>query len=307
MGEAERLLMERARGQRGLLARAHVLEAGCSDRMISARLHSGRWTRMHRGVYHVNGAPVDERVKLLAATFSRVDAVASHESAAELHGLAHVARGRVIITAANGARTPSPSVTLHQTRRLSNAHRTVIDGVPCTGKVRTIVDLAEVLSEPVLRLVIEDACVADRSLFERLVSSVEVLACGRRGRHRLGRVLADLGDGTALPESELERAFLSLVKGAGMAVPRAQVTLPWLPVAGGRVDFAYPDERLVVELDGRRWHGRDSRREADLRRDHSAALAGWRVLRFSWHQVRHEPDYVLGVLRQALVSQAVAA
>jgi hypothetical protein len=91
---------------------------------------------------------------------------------------------------------------VHQTRRLTDRHRVVVDGIPCTDKVRTIVDLAEVLGEADLRGVVEDACVADRTLFERLLASIEHVGCGRRGLPPLRRVLGALGDGTHLPESE---------------------------------------------------------------------------------------------------------
>ena len=64
-----------------------------------------------------------------------------------------------------------------------------------------------------------------------------------------------------------------------------------------RVDFCFEGARLVVEVDGARWH-RAARRDQD--RDNQLAAAGWRVLRFSWHEVVREPDEVLRTLRAAL-------
>lgn len=52
----------------------------------------------------------------------------------------------------------------------------------------------------------------------------------------------------------------------------------------GRVDFLV-GSRLVIELDGRRYHDTASRFEEDRRRDALLSTRGFRVLRFSYRQV----------------------
>ena len=54
------------------------------------------------------------------------------------------------------------------------------------------------------------------------------------------------------------------------------------------VDFAWPARRLVVEVDGWRYHGTGSAFERDRRRDRLLALGGWRVIRATWLQLRRE-------------------
>jgi very-short-patch-repair endonuclease len=58
------------------------------------------------------------------------------------------------------------------------------------------------------------------------------------------------------------------------------------------IDFAYPDVRLAIEVDG--YAKRDSRQalEHDDARQNRLLRAGWRVLRFTWHNVVHEPAAV---------------
>jgi very-short-patch-repair endonuclease len=64
-----------------------------------------------------------------------------------------------------------------------------------------------------------------------------------------------------------------------------------------RVDFCFAAQRLVVETDGSRWHP-DPVRDQGL--DNRLAAAGWRVLRFTWAQVVHDPAAVLALIRAAL-------
>ncbi|EEE44223.2 Uncharacterized protein SADFL11_1510 [Roseibium alexandrii DFL-11] len=52
-----------------------------------------------------------------------------------------------------------------------------------------------------------------------------------------------------------------------------------LPIAGYIVDFAAPQQRLIVELDGSQ-HGDQQYIEQDRQRDEALANAGWTVLRF---------------------------
>jgi very-short-patch-repair endonuclease len=72
----------------------------------------------------------------------------------------------------------------------------------------------------------------------------------------------------------------------------------------GRVDFVYPDARLIVEVDGRRFHGPETF-ESDRRRDNAAQLVGWRVLRFTWRMVTEQPEYVVSSIRRALCQTLV--
>ena len=67
------------------------------------------------------------------------------------------------------------------------------------------------------------------------------------------------------------------------------------------LDFAWPAQRLIVEIDGREWHtGRDAF-QRDRRRQNALIDAGWRVIRFTVDDVRLFPDYVIAEILWALV------
>ena len=107
------------------------------------------------------------------------------------------------------------------------------------------------------------------------------------------------------PASELEAIFKELLRLAGLPEPVRQLDVGdshgWI----GRVDFAYPPLRLLIELDGRRFHSALLDRRADARRDQRLRAAGWReVVRLSWFDVVHQPELVVALLRPLLAEAA---
>ena len=57
-----------------------------------------------------------------------------------------------------------------------------------------------------------------------------------------------------------------------------------------RLDAAWPELRIAVELDGAAFHGSREARERDLRRDTALAALGWVVLRFSYARLMADPE-----------------
>jgi len=72
-----------------------------------------------------------------------------------------------------------------------------------------------------------------------------------------------------------------------------------MPIAGYIVDFACPQKKLIVEVDGSQ-HGRAEQSEADRHRDERLAELGWTVLRF-WNDdvLRNLEDVCLHLLSAA--------
>ena len=91
-------------------------------------------------------------------------------------------------------------------------------------------------------------------------------------------------------DSEFELYGLRLLREWGFPEPEPQYPLPWRSPRRGRVDFAYPGIRLIIELDGRKWHSTLDAFEEDRLRDNLAQLAGWRVLRITYRMLSEQPD-----------------
>jgi hypothetical protein len=100
--------------------------------------------------------------------------------------------------------------------------------------------------------------------------------------------------------SELEQAFLALCDAHG--IPRPLVNHL---VEGEEVDFVWPEQRLIVETDGRGTHLTHEAFERDRARDARLLVLGYRVLRFTELQVRLDGSSVAQTLRAVLAAAAV--
>ena len=109
--------------------------------------------------------------------------------------------------------------------------------------------------------------------------------------------------------SVLESLLRVLLHVHGICPPRSQLVVRTRDgVRVGRVDFAWPELRVVVEADGFAFHADRRAYRDDRRRSNALVLAGWRVLRFTWEDVVQHPERVVASVRTVLAeaSRAVA-
>lgn len=67
-----------------------------------------------------------------------------------------------------------------------------------------------------------------------------------------------------------------------------------------RVDLAYPDARVAVEVDGYRWHAGRQRWAHDLARRNRITALGWRMLHVTHEDLTARPDEIVHHLRSML-------
>jgi hypothetical protein len=127
---------------------------------------------------------------------------------------------------------------------------------------------------------------------------------GRRGCARLRVRLQERTPGLAPKDEDLAEELLLLIKKAKLPVPLRE--FPYrLPRYGHlRFDLAYSDRLLAIECDSYGFHGDRESFDRDRARDAEAALHGWLVLRFTWAQIRYQPDFVIETIRQHLAIRA---
>jgi very-short-patch-repair endonuclease len=64
------------------------------------------------------------------------------------------------------------------------------------------------------------------------------------------------------------------------------------------VDIFWPDQRLIVELDGREYHDDEDAFEDDRDKDADLVAAGFRVVRVTWNRLTQEPEREAARLRR---------
>lgn len=273
---------------------------GLSRSALRRKVQHGVFIRIRRGIYALPGAATRPDIELRIAC-RLLGAVVSHESAASLHSLGPMQPSSPTVTVSHRSTYSLPDVTVHQSTDLHESHLTEIDGLVVTTPTRTIIDLAKVLHASRLERVLDNALSGALVDFDELVELFNAIARrGKPGVKKLRKLLEKRASGSDVTESELEFRFLKLVEESGLPLPLAQFKAGWLEHVNGRVDFAYPERRIVIECDGRRWHSHFDAFETDRRRDNAAQLAGWRVLRFTWTMLQDEPTDVVSTIRRAL-------
>jgi hypothetical protein len=299
MHRADVVATELSLRQCGVFAGWQLDLAGIPKSVRQRRVQSGAWLRPHKSVYALPSVVATYEQQLWVACLAvSPDAVVSHESAAEIHGVPNVVRGRLILTVAHSSWHRKPGVFVHQLSDVLPEQRTEIRGLPVTTIPRTIVDLAAVVHPARLRHVVEDTKHARLTTYEAIGTCLASVARrGKPGVRSLTLALDTLAGGQAVSTSTLERRTIELISRYALPMPVDQYPFPGRQFVEGCVDFAYPEAKLILETDGRRWHSRIREITRDRERDLEAARHGWQTLRFLYEHVVDDPANTAETIR----------
>jgi very-short-patch-repair endonuclease len=278
--------------QHGVIARSQLVALGLSAESIKRRVRAGRLHLLHRGVYAVGHTVLRVEGRWIAATLATAG-VLSHASAAAAWDLRALGAGSIHVTV-RANRRRREGVRIHRSRSLETRDVTVHRGIPITTPARTIIDLASTLRGRPLESAL------DRAEHLRLLDFSELRA--RPIPPSLQAVLSLYAAQTNPTRSDLEERFLQLCDDHGLPRPQTNVR-----IEGFEVDFAWRDERLIVEVDGYAYHRQPTRFEDDRERDVLLKLAGWQVLRFTWAQITRRPGWVARAVFSTLSVDAAGA
>jgi very-short-patch-repair endonuclease len=235
-------------------------------------VEAGWLVPQYPGVYAVGHTALTHHSLLTAAVYACGDeALASHRAAAWLWG---ILRGTqpIEVTAPRG-RKPRNGFILHRSRLIHDEDRAIIDGIPVTSLARTIVDCADVLPERGLGDVVHESEV--RGLFDLAqVERVLDRLPGRKGRHKLTRVLSAYRNVQPFTRSRAEWLVFRMCNEHGLPTPRVNT---W--VGSHEVDFYWPEAGLALEFDGGAVHRTTRAFYEDRQRDRTLAAQGIHVVR----------------------------
>ncbi len=281
--------------QRGHITRAQLLAAGITNAAIARLVDGGRLARVHPSVYVLCPfIPVSLTRETAALLACGPNALLSHSSAAALWNLRTPPHDVIELTIASRRHRRQPGIRAHRTGHLLDRDVRVEQGLPVTSPARTLLDEAASVGSRQLERELDEALNVLRIVRLAELEDVLARAHGRRGAAFLRRLLTARAT-EAITQSEAERAFLHLVRRAGLPVPETQVKLE-----GFTVDFLWPRQRVVFEVDGYRFHTSRSAFDRDRRKDQVLKGAGFDPNRVSRDQVMHAPLMVIAQVGGAL-------
>lgn len=286
--------------QLGLVTVAQLDELGMSRSGLTRRVRAGRLAHAGHGVYALAGSPPTwERAALAACLAAGPDAALSHLTAAAVWDLDGSPGQAVHVTVPYGrsVRASRSGVVLHRTHDWPRSDRVVRGRLTVTSVARTLVDVAGVIESERLAAAVDTALCRRLLTPDQLGAAVERLTAGRRGAAgrlrpliepwRSGRTLDSVAEGRA------RRALLA----AGLPPPVVQYEIEG---TGARTDFAWPGRRVVLEIDGFRWHASPAAHARDSERANRLAAEGWTVLRATPTEMSEALEGVIAALRRHL-------
>jgi very-short-patch-repair endonuclease len=281
------------RRQAGVISRRQAVAAGMSETAVSRRVAAGTWRALHPGVFLSDNHDWTAEASVWAAVlWAGRDATLSGPAAAWWHGLLAEFPGIVDVTVSQ-RRCPGlrPKVRVRR-RDLHPEDRTRRRGLAVTARPLTVLEAAVALGPPGGELL-------DRAL-QRGVGFEDVYRAhcrnlGRYGSPEAARLLVAAADRAA---SAAERLVIKLLRTAGLT---GWEHGHW--VGGYELDFAFLEQRVAIEVDGWAWHSDVDRFRHDRQRQNALVLAGWTILRFTWHDLTRRPEAVVAEIRAALAGR----
>lgn len=286
--QIEQRVAATAARQHGVVTREQLLGASVTPDGIRSWQRNGRLVVLHRGVYMLGSLvgrlrPPFHREMAAVLACGRGAAV-SHGSALWLRALVPKRSGESAVhLVIAGARCRRPGIVAHRVPAIPPEDVGLVDGIPTTTVVRTILDMAPIARPRLLEQVIARA--------ERLgMDRQDILDRLDRTRHRGAPLLRSLlsGDEPAFTRSKAEELFLEIVRAAELPEPEVNVR-----IGDREVDFHFPAHGVAVEVDGFAYHSSRRSFENDRDRDFGLGAGGVQVVRVTWRQLREKPSVVV--------------
>lgn len=278
--------------QYGVFNRRQIRESGYDRSAVQRRVRSGEWIRLCPNVFCLASSPPKWERKLAALVLSRPRAYVAGSSAAVLLGIRGFRRGRPAVVVPETGNARSTIGRVIRSRHFDLLATVPIAGFTVTSAAETLMMLARDLSAADLEAALEDALLASRVTLDELGPVLEREA-GSPGAGTMTRLVRDHAPDAPTPDSTYLEALLERLLHQAELSDWAREFPFSIRGTRARVDVYIPDWRLVVEADGRAWHGRMRDQEADRRRDAGLAAQGIQVIRLTYRMLTEDTEACL--------------
>jgi very-short-patch-repair endonuclease len=277
-----------AADQGDLVAAWQLLAAGFTRAMVDHRVRNHRWRVVHPGVYALTNAPLTRRQLWMSATLTSPDTFLSHASAGACWGIRRYEGSLEMVTRPGSGGPERLGGVLVLRSKTLDGDTTTHDGIQITTAARTVIDLAPHIGAQATGRMFREALRLAVTTMEELRSTL-ARHRGRRGT----RVVADLAARySSLPyqrtRSDAEGRALELLQDSGVQPPRVNTR-----IAGEEADLAWPERRLIIEIDGPQYHRFP---DEDARKQRAWEAAGYTVHRIGSGVVYDDPGQLTALV-----------
>ena len=277
-----------------------AVAAGADKDVRSRRLKSKLWIPVGARAYRPAAAPITWRGLLRAAVWDAgANSLISHDAAAQVYRFPGFDKNAVEVLVPKSLDHICAIAKVHESRRFELVHPRMMWGIPVVAPADTLVHVAPSLGLKRLAWLTDELLLGKKFDIRVLNAAFGRLAPSCNGMRGLRAVLSDHAPGEPVPESQLERLFIKFAQKYQLPPFARQINLPGRDQWPGRVDFFWPELRLIIELDGRRWHARFADFDRDHKRDLHFLALGYPTARITWTMLTEDPDSVAGDLLAA--------
>ena len=216
----------------------------------------------------------------------------SHTTAAWVWGLEVATEDVIDITAERRLRSPTEWIRTHCMPLLLPMDVRMMNGVAVTDPTRTLVDLASMLDERRLEQCTETAIGNGLTSRARLRWRLKQKDVSKRSGTAQLRLLLDRQQ-LVTTESPLELRFEQILRDAKLPPPVRQFPVIENGRLVARLDFAYPEAKIAIEIDGYAYHSGRKSWFQDRERRNKIVLLGWRPVHFTSESIDHDPGLVV--------------
>jgi hypothetical protein len=272
------IVVELANAQHGTVARWQLLARGIPGKVIDNWVAAGVLHVWHRGVYAVGHRVLGAHGRRKAAALAGGERSAlCCQTAGDFLNVRPNASGTVHLWVPNQRGRKIDGIVCHRFGDMLEEDIEEVNGIRTTRPMRVLADMAGTWDVETL-----EKAFARTELNQRFdLRHLDAILARRPNRAGLRKIRYVMGiyEGPVPDMTALELRGMELVKLAGLPTP-----IPQQHVGLHRVDFYWPDRRLIMEMDSIRWHLTIGRWQSDQDRTNEHLADGIATTRVSWER-----------------------
>ena len=283
-----------ARLQHGIISRQQLLKSDVSKNEIIGLVKNKFLIQIRGGIYRVSTSPNTwYQSALIAINLGGKGSLLSHESVLKLYGILNFDKDsnylrnrpnytrRLIHVLSNHKEFRDKRIYIHKSRIvLLNDMSNVYKQIPHVSLERAIIDCSQQLTDTELSYAVERVLQIKLATPISFEETLDALPSGPgREKKRISKLVNEISKVNSVKhvESILEKRIERIIRRCVKYQLEKQYEVD-IQSNKFRLDFAVPQLKIAIEVDGYQYHAHRSAFDADRNRSSLLTIAGWKVI-----------------------------